>query len=222
MIVRPFLHTIELAAPTAGYIRTPGLHMSDIYGSLAKKVDPKRFDKRDKHGNPTPMNFASMEMGTTFEELLEPALAARLLGDRPGEFRTRVPPGILYTPDYLFYEDDTILGEFKCTWWSTHSKGEEFPLCAAQVNGTRLKPTWDGHSVPMFPRKADKWFWQTKAYLHHLGMLRLRLFVFFVNGDYKPPSPVPPIAWDFTFTTTELERNWAMLERHGRKEGLIA
>lgn len=221
MIVRPFLHNIELAAPTPGYVRTKGLHMSDIYGSLAKKMDPDRFDKKDKDGNPTPMNFASMEVGTSFEEVLEPILAQRLLGERPGEFKTKVPPGILYTPDYIFYEDNDVLGEFKCTWWSTHTKGQEFPLSETQCAGTRLKPTWDGKSTPTFPRKSKKWFWQMQSYMHHLGMERARLFVFFVNGDYKPPSPVPPIAWDFTFTAVEIRRTWDMLERHALKEGIL-
>ncbi len=46
----------------------------------------------------------------------------------------------------------------------------------------------------------------------------------FVMGDYsyKPPDGDEQIIrWDFEFTQVELDRNWNMLVKHGRKVGLI-
>lgn len=193
MKITPFEHGLDLGKPTEGYVRTPGLHMSDLYNSLHRTLDPKRYDKRDAKGNPQPMDMTKVETGTSFEEILEATLARRLLGDRPGEFTT--PEGIIYSPDYLFFEeDDTILGEFKLTWYSSRN-------------------------AP-FDEKFDKWFTQMKAYLYHLSMKRARLYVLFVNGNYKPPSP-KLLAWNITFTQRELTDNWNMLVRHAKKEGLL-
>ncbi len=196
MRITPFEHGLNLAQPSEGYVRTPGLHMSDIYGSLYKSIDPKRYDKKGKDGKAQPFDLTKMELGTSFEELLEPVIAARILGQRPGEFVTIEPPGIIYSPDYLFFDlaDDTVLGEFKLTWYSSRN-------------------------APYDP-KFDKWFTQMKSYLYHLEMERARLFVLFVNGNYKPPSP-ELLAWDIRFTQRELKDNWNTMERHAKKVGLL-
>lgn len=194
-------HGLSLAAPTDGYVRTPGLHMSDIYGALYKELDPKRFDKKDKvTGKPLPFDLKRMELGTTFEELLEPVLARRLRGSRrPGEFTTE--EGIIYSPDHLFMMDDDsepILGEFKLTWMS-------------------------GKGCPHDP-KFDKWMCQIKAYLYHLGLKRARLYAFFVNGgidhDYMEHQPEFH-AWDLVFRQMELDANWNMLKRFAIKRGIL-
>lgn len=202
MLVKSFPHNLNLAQPASGYHRSPGLHMSDIYGSLAKKLKPKTYDKRDKDGNPIPLDLSKMEMGLTFEELLEPALAESIFGGRPGEFFTGHEPeckqdsscdcllGIAYSPDHLFFTDtDVILGEFKLTWYSTKN-------------------------AP-FDEKFDVWLWQIKSYLYHLQLLECYLYGFFVNGDYKPPSP-QLLSWHLTFKQHELDNNWAMLKSHAR------
>lgn len=186
-------HGLALAAPTEGYTRTSGLHMSDIYGALFKEIDPKRYDKRDKEGLPLPFDTARMELGTSFEEVLEPALAARLFGKRPGEFTTQ--EGIIYTPDYIFEIDgEFVLGEFKLTWMST--KGAPFD------------------------KKFDKYMCQIKSYLYNLGLVKCRLYVFFVNGDYTDHSP-QLLAWELTFTQRELDANWAMMRRFALKRGIL-
>lgn len=212
MRLREIPHGLALAAPTEGYIRSPGLHASDLYGSFYKKHDPKRYDKRDGNGDPTPFDLPKMELGTSFEEVLEPALAARLLGERPGEFHSPhesdcphgsapvIPgtpcawcgAGTVFTPDYLFdINDELVLGEFKCSWYSTKN---------APVD-----------------EKFAKWWTQIKLYLHWLQLRRVRLYVFFVNGDYKPPTPVLR-AWEAVFTTQELQDEFNVIARHCRKE----
>lgn len=191
--ITEFPHNLTLGAPTEGYVRTPGLHASDLYNAFFKDYDPKRYDKKDKEGNPVPMDMAKIELGTTFEELLEPALATRLLGDRPGEFVS--PEGVIFSPDYLFdLGGEIILGEFKCTYYSTRG-------------------------APTDPKFA-KWLCQVKLYCHWLKLRKVRLYVMFLCGDYKPPSPVLK-AWELVFTKQELQDEFDMVARHARKEGLL-
>jgi hypothetical protein len=188
-------HGLELAKPTEGYARTPGLHMSDIYGDLFKLLDPKRYDKRDAKGNPLPWNMLYLETGTAFEEIIEAAIAKRLRGERPGEFRTQDGTNVIYSPDHFIFDGDIFrLGEFKLTWLSN-----------------------TGITDPKF----DKWFVQMKAYCHHLMTPYARLYTQFVNGNYKPPVP-ELCAWDIEFSNRELIDNWNMLKRHGQRKGLIA
>lgn len=180
--------------PVDGYVRAPGLHMSDIYNAAYKQFDPKRYDKRDDNGDPLGFDFLKMVLGTAFETKLEEWLAEHYLGQRPGEFTT--PEGIIYSPDYLFFEDgECILGEFKLTWYSTRG-------------------------APTDP-KFDKWFTQMKLYCYHLGITRARLFVLFVNADY-PREPKPTLmAWEIEFTPRELADEWSLIKRIAIKEGLL-
>lgn len=167
--------------------------MSDLYNAFFKDYDPKRYDKRDANGDPTPFDLAKLEVGLTFEEMLEKALAESILGERPGEFTT--DDGVIYSPDYLFYEtDEIILGEFKCTWYSSRN-------------------------APFDP-KFEKWLCQIQCYLYHLNMRKARLYVLFLNGDYKPPSP-QLLAWEMTFTTRELADNWRVVKDHAVRKGLL-
>lgn len=210
MRLKEIAHGLQLAAPTDGYVRTPGLHASDLYNAFYKDFDPKRYDKRDAAGNATPLDLAKMELGTSFEEVLEPALAARLFGERPGEFVHHHADCddsklgsvwckqncVIYSPDYLFDIDgELVLGEFKCTWYSTRD-------------------------APLDPKFA-KWWTQIKLYCYWLQLRRARLYVFFVNGDYKPPSPVLR-AWEATFTQRELQDEHDLIIRNARKKGLLA
>lgn len=226
MLVKEIEHGLVLAAPTKGYVRTPGLHASDLYGAYYKAHDPKRYDKRDKDGNALPFDLTKMEMGTSFEEILERALKERLFGNRddgfrPGEFTAPHIPGCpnedvdcdgeniceecgagtLFSPDYLFeLASIYVLGEFKCTWYS--SKG---------------LPTNE---------KAAKWLTQIMLYLLWLSLIfgqdivKCRLYVLFVNDDYKPPTPKLR-CWEITFTKRELMQEHKEIMRHARKKGLL-
>lgn len=212
-------HGIDFAKGAEGYVRSAGLHMSDIYNALYKKLDPDRYDKRDINGDAVPFDLQKLEFGLRFEEMLERVLALSVLGERPGEFRTQHDPecpaaatkmpeglfcphclaGTYYSPDYLFYEPEPepVLGEFKLTWYS--SKG-----------------------APNVPEKFDKYFTQIKAYLYHLRLRRARLYVFFVNGKYPrggPPTPEFRV-WKMQFTERELHDEWKMLRRFALKEGV--
>lgn len=216
MTIVPIAHGLHLAEPTVGYVRTPGLHASDCYGSYFKSIDPKRYDKRGADGEPLGFDLARMEFGTSFEEALEEALvsttpvplmertrrnmARRLIGERPGEFTS--PEGIIFSPDQVFVEPDgsEVLGEFKLTWMS--SKNAPDPMEA----------------------KFSKWHCQQMLYCRWLGLTRSRLFGFFVNGGTDKPyhEHSPELrAWEITYTQRELESNWKTIERHALKVGLL-
>ena len=47
-------HGLILNTPTEGYVRTPGLHMSDLYGSLYKGLNPKRTTSETQTATPFP------------------------------------------------------------------------------------------------------------------------------------------------------------------------
>jgi len=179
--------------------------MSDLYNAYYRKSDPKRYDKRDKDGNSTPLDMVKMEEGLAFEEILEPVLAARLLGQRPKEQKVRInrkgeidPKGAIvlyFSPDYIFFiNDESVLGEFKYTRYS--SKG-----------------------APRGPKFA-KWITQIKLYCYVLGLNVARLYVLYLNGDYKPPT-AKLLAWELRFTDDELEEEWNIIMRHAREEGLL-
>lgn len=208
-------------------MRTPGLHASDLYGAYYRATDPKRYDKKDAQGNPLPFDLLKLEFGLSFEQQLEDDLerlleatrqrmAGRLFGERPGEFTAghddgcpyRQEPvidgvpcphcaaGTLYSPDYLFTEgSDLILGEFKLTWYSSR----EAPTAGSQF---------------------QKYWTQQMLYCHWLGIRKSRLYVFFVNGDYKPPSPSLRV-WEATFTQQELQDEYNVIVRFARKKGLL-
>ena len=185
-------HGLDLAKPSAGYVRSPGLHMSDIYNDLYRELNPARYDKRDKDGNPLPFDSTRAEFGTAFEEVLEDAMSGRLLGARPGEERT--PEGIIYSPDHYLFNGQFRLGEFKATWMSSRY----------------------GLHDPRF----DKWFTQMKSYCHNIETPYARLYSFFVNGDYTTHQPQLR-AWDIEFSGRELRDNWDMMMRHARKRGML-
>lgn len=205
MRIKEIAHGLDLGKPADDYVRTPGLHASDLYGSFFKTYDPKRYDKVDVRGEPVPMDMTKIEFGLSFEQELEEVLvemmkgtrermARRLLGERPGEFTS--PEGVIFSPDYLFDDDgELILGEFKLTWYS--------------MTGAPIDP------------KFAKWACQVKLYCHWLQITKARLYVFFVNGDYKPPTPALK-AWELTFTKRELQDEFDMVARHARKKGLLS
>lgn len=215
MIITPaILPTLSLA-PTAG--RSGGAHMSDLYNDYYALKEPKRYDKSK------PMDVLRVEAGLAFETALEQAMADKLGplvgGERPGEFTTDC--GIHYTPDLiLFKPPPTRLGEIKCTWMSCR----ECPVSeamAAQWPSANLPVTWDGLDASItFPPKFDKYFTQLKVYLFHLRMRHARLYIYFINGAYRPPTPVL-LTWDFEFTEREITEEWLTMRNHGRTRKLI-
>ena len=215
MRIDPIEHDLVLSAPTEGYVRTSGLHLSDIYNDLYKSLNPARYDKRDKDGQPLPFSSLHAEIGTAFEEVLEPAIRARIVGaERPGEYvsqhttecasaGTFVTPGdpvchcgagVIFTPDHFLFNGLFRVGELKLTWMSCR--------------------------YPLTDKRFAKWLTQIRAYCYHLQTRYARLYVLFINGDYSSYSPLLK-AWDIEFTDKELLEEWRMLLHHARRKGMV-
>lgn len=236
MQIVPLELDLVFAANAPGYERTPGLHMSDIYGDLFKQLEPDRFDKRDAEGNPEPFDLVRMEAGMAFEDMLEKGFKARL-GNRPGEFTT--PEGIIFSPDGLTLLDagmllrqgvsvtgeDLVLDEYKATWMSARY----LPVRQDWI-GTILPPDFKSENIVLpgaalddavFPEKFDKWFVQMMAYCYFLGTPYARLFVYFVAGDYNRPLQPTVLPYAFRFGDSELKENRDMLINHARHMGVL-
>lgn len=204
-------HGLDFGKNAPGYVRSPGVHMSDLYNSLYERLEPKRFN----HDTPMPMD--KMEIGMVWEEIIEREFRKRVgvaegTAWRPGEFVT--PEGIAYSPDLLIANGTTRLGEIKATWMSCRN----VPISKEQAEAAGRPDL--ANKLATFDDKFSKWFTQIKAYLYHLKLTEARLIVLFLNGNYKPPSPVP-LAWDLAFTQRELDEEWAMLVNHAKAEGMI-
>lgn len=139
--------------------RSPGLHISEIYGDLYRRLEPERYGK----GEPNPL---LLEAGLSLETVIEDGLKGRL-GHRPGEVVS--PEGIISSPDLVLVNGHIRVGEIKCTWMSCR----EMPIAEANV----------------WPQKFSRWNVQMMWYCSELGLNHARLIGFFVNGNYKPPQP---------------------------------
>ncbi len=194
MIVTPIDHGIELNRAAPGYVRSPGLHASQIYGDLYAALEPKRYGGTDGP------HEGFMELGLALEEGVEESLRRRWGFERPGEFTTH--DGIIFTPDLFIYEDDRLrVGEIKLT--SMSSKG--VPL--VPDNG--------------LPPKFDKWMCQMMFYAHELETNLARLYAFFMLGDYGANRFPTLMAWNFEFTARELQENSQMLRNHAKHKGWL-
>lgn len=128
----------------------------------------------------------SSQIGRVWETYL-----ARALGEAAQDQYRYVRPGelemdgIVGSPDGLDCEDPAII-EFKATWVSS--------------------------SRPIAERRRD-YLWQIKSYCHMAGIPVARLYVLYVNGNYKPPMPQVK-GYQYEFSTGELRENWNMILRN--------
>ncbi len=177
--------SIETLTFEASPERSAGLHVSTIIKSLCSDLDPKRFSGG-------PMDMKRINMGFTFERVLETAFQARRDNIfRPGEITL---DGVAMSPDGID-PDGWWLEEFKATWMS------EF-------------------DAPESP-KYRHWFWQMEAYCLALGASHARLRTLFVNGDYRSGYQPTYRVWEIEFTDEDLQENWKMLMSHARQKGLL-
>ena len=105
-----------------------------------------------------------------------------------------------------------VLGEIKATWLSC----KDVPVSPSQSKATGLPSNWDGLGIASFPKEFNKYFTQIKSYCYHLRTPFARLYVYFVNGNWKPPVPVY-LAWSFEFSAVEVREEWSMMRNHAVK-----
>jgi hypothetical protein len=171
--------------------RTPGLHLSDIYGDIMRTLQPDRFK-----GAMTEESWRMIVVGTVWERALERALAEMSVEsgkeslERPGEFEK---DGIICSPDAIDI-DEWILHEFKCTWMSTKHE-------------------------PQDP-KLMHWMLQIKGYCHVIGTTQAVIHAFYVMGDYRGSGPAIR-RYEFDFTKRELKENWSAMVNHARSRGWL-
>lgn len=200
-----FAHRHEANAPN---VRTPGLHLSDIYKSVMMEIAPDRFDKRDKDGQPIPPNDVDFETGFACEEMIARGLSLR----HPGLWR---PGEVVHHPDGA---RTSIIGS------PDGVDTEPLPWQLVEYKSTKMSAR-----QPITDPKFYHYFLQIKGYLYMLnaeyglGMHTAALFVCFICGDYSqgPASPAQILGWRFTFTEKELIDNFALLMRQARKKGML-
>jgi hypothetical protein len=137
-----------------------------------------------------------LALGTAWEKHLEFLLAINgVVVERPEEFMS--PEGIAFSPDLIFFNGVTRLGEIKYT--SKSAKG--FPTEVTNC----------------LPPKADKWTCQMMLYAYWLGLYDGWLAVLFNHQPWNPDFRVFNITW----TQRELDDNHAMIMSHAREEGML-
>lgn len=187
-----------LIAPEADH-RPSGLHVSDIIKDLLVTLKPQVYGK--------PMDMNKIQTGMAFEEVLERSFYAGKSGIfRPDPIFVTVPTadntvipggpqGIWLSPDG-FDPELLAVQEFKLTWYSMN---KECP-----------------YDEVYWP-----WLVQIKAYCFALDVLLAVLWVMYINGDYKPPKPRPPLVFGLEFSQIEILENWSMLVNHARTRGWL-
>ncbi len=167
MIVTPM--TLEIDWLKSDLVRSPGVHASDIYGDLYKKLEPKRYDY-PPDGNPF-----LMVLGTAWERHFEYVLKVNGVEvERPDEFMS--PEGIAYSPDLIIFNGITRVGEIKYTSMSA----DDMPT---EVSNN-------------FPPKLNKYLTQMKLYAFWLGVTDGWLAVLFNHKPWDPQFRMYDIHWE--------------------------
>lgn len=185
------LSGIHSESEQAGQQRSPGLHLSTVYADIeAQWVKRQPLDERD---------LAHYRAGGfLWEHAFSLAMRQALIGksvSRPPEFEL---DGIVGSPDLVDYKNWAVW-DTKFTWKS-----------AAKLD------------------RMERYFWpwitQMKGYLKMMQQLgpccHAELYVFFVNGDYRPPVPSTRRLL-LEFDQQEIDENWQMIVRHARNRGWL-
>lgn len=227
MIVTAIHHGLDLTA-SSGSQRTAGVHLSDLYGSLYAKLEPKRYAK--KSDEPPPIE--RWGIGMAFEDMLEVGLKQRVQSangeviERPGELQTEHTSdcprerkrrtwgcgcwcggGVIHSPDLFIYADtgpELRVGEIKLNSMSA----KDIPW--------RLGETYTG-----FHAKFNKYTTQIKNHCFHSKTRFGRLYAFSVREMVFFNEPKIFRAWDIEFTMAELKEEWGWVRQHGRDEGIL-
>ena len=176
--------------------RAGGLHLSTITNDIAATVYPKEFWYLNREAN-VPLEFdertrATFEVGHTVEDMLAATLSGRLGWEKPKPRRSA--EGIWCSPDGWNASTGT-LDEMKATWKSA----KDFQ------GGT----------------KWQLYVWQMLAYAHVFKAKRVRLHILHMNGDWRPPRPMPPKTYILRPTPREIAENWSMITTHAQDRGWL-
>ena len=170
--------------------RLPGRHVSSAIFRVMSRIHPDRFDG-------SPINQIRANLGNALEHAIIEAMARehpeRYV--RPGQIEF---DGVLGTPDLWDigdpdYPDNSATVEIKLTW-------------ASSRRATDIEDPW-----------FIRYWWQIKAYAFMAGMLRGRLIIYFVVGDWREGPPVG-MMWEDEWTEEELAETFDMIKANAVHE----
>lgn len=183
--------------------RAEGIHVSNIIRDLENKlVNPgERPARADMSSAERARMGKYAELGFIWEIMVKQVMKPRMLSRRQClgvvEGVEIELDGVYMNPDAFCIVDDT-LEEYKATWKSSR-RGD--PAIFAE------------------PENFWSWVVQTRAYcagysaVYKRPILNVRMFVFFVNGDYKDAGPQVRM-YRIEYTKDEVAETWAMLRKH--------
>ncbi len=90
------------------------------------------------------------------------------------------------------------------------SDGVDFP-CRRVIE---TKATWYGIDRDILSPVFSHYHWQGKAYAKAAGLKRVLYPFAFMNGDYRKSRGPRFRAWECTYSTAELDKNWSMILRN--------
>lgn len=200
MKIRAIDHGLDLNA--TDLVRSPGLHMSEIYNDLYQDLEPKRFVRGSL---PAP---ALLAVGTALEQYTERLLLrAGIDATRPDEFRTTDRHSIAFSPDLLIANGIMKGGEIKATFMSM--KGWPDP----------------GKSDIALPVKAAKYGTQSMSYGHNLQIPDWIFYIWFLKGKWERGAEELPLAqfraFHITYTAREMREEYQMLINHAESKGML-
>ena len=156
MIVTP--STLPIDFLKSDLVRSPGLHASDIYGDLFRKLEPKRYTDE-------PMNGPLVALGSAWERYFEMLLEVNdIIAYRPKEMIS--PEGIAFSPDLIINATPRRVGEIKLTSMSLDDIPDD--------------------TTNNLPEKFDKYLVQMKLYAHWLGLTHGWLAILSIRKPYAP------------------------------------
>lgn len=182
------------AAHAKGFI-----NVSKIVWDMMQTMYPKIYGEP---GTPYVDDLGSpmrIETGFLIEELLAEEFARRAGWSKP---KAVFKDAIGGRPDGWQRSTRTV-DEVKVTWCSSHVP-----------EGLRETPL-EHHP------KLYKYVLTAGAYCAMYGTTRARLHVWYVNGDYRPPKPLPPVSYVLRFTEAEVATKWKQLRGHAADRGWI-
>lgn len=201
MKVKAVDHGLDLTA--SDIVRSPGLHMSEIYNDLYQDLEPKRFVRGSE---PAP---ALLAVGMALEQYTERLLLrAGIDATRPDEFRTPDEYNIAFSPDLLIANGRMKGGEIKATFMSM--KGWPDP----------------GKSDIQMPPKAAKYATQSMSYGHNLEIDTWVFYIWFLKGKWERGAPEDqPLArfraFEVKYTAREMREEYEMLINHAKSKGML-
>lgn len=182
--------------------RSPGIHLSGVIRDLEKVLGVDRQDFESMSAEQQALMIRYREMGFMWESIVESVFKRRMIERLPESDKfirqqEVEAGGIFMTLDGIYVPNWTLL-EYKATWRSAR-KVEDF--------------------------EGEFWSWlvQAKCYCHAIDAQEVDFFVFFVNGDYKPPAP-KTISVNVKFHPNEIRDTWLMVSNHAevmRKRGYL-